>query len=198
VDFVTNIIGDVLVKFAELSRSFGGFGFIGSTIPQPTWDILVILFLFVAVFLYGMSLGRNRTIVVLVSVYMALAIVNAFPYADQLMDRFQETGTFAVRATTFIAAVLGLFFLLSHSALRAALSYPSKDDSSWFQILFFSILKVGLVISVIISYSTGTFKESLSPLVLKLFGTPIALFWWILLPILAMSLIRKKRRKPLD
>lgn len=192
-DLASKVIGDILVKIAEISRGFGGFD-----VSRPNWDIFVILFFLIAVFLYGISLGRNRVIIILVSIYMALALINAFPYTDQLIEQFQDSGTFAVRVTSFVAIVLILFFLLSHSALRAALSYPTKDDSSWFQIMLFSILKVGLVVSVIISYSPDSFREGLSPITLKLFGTGTALFWWILFPILAMSMIRKKRdRKPL-
>ena len=36
----------------------------------PSWDLFIILFFIVAAFLYGLSLGRNRVIVILVSIYM--------------------------------------------------------------------------------------------------------------------------------
>lgn len=187
---IQNFLTDALLKFSEYSRAFGGSGF---SFSNFSYDVLIVLFLLVAAFLYGVSLGRNRVIVILIGVYMALALVNFFPYMDRLIEEFNVGGAFAIRITTFVAFILILFFLLSHSALRSVFNYPTKDDSSWFQILVFSILTVGLVISVIVSYLPDDFLDRLSPLTLQIFGTQ-ALFWWILLPILAMSMIRRKKR----
>src|SRR3990167_1770098 len=66
----------------------------------PTWDLFIVLFFIVTVFLYGMSLGRDRIIVILVSIYMALAVVSNAPFLGKMSQDGDVSRFFAVKLTS--------------------------------------------------------------------------------------------------
>lgn len=156
---------------------------------QPTWDMFIVLFFIVAAFLYGLSLGRDRVIVIVISVYMALAVVNTAPFigtmkADLGVDQF-----FGFRISTFIVVFILLFFLMSRSALLATVA-SADARGSWWQVLLFSFLHVGLLISITLSFLPPAASSHLAPLTQKVFVEDVGRFVWIIAPIVAMILIR--------
>lgn len=166
---------------------------------KPSWDLFIILFFIVAGFLYGLSLGRDRVIVILISVYMALAVVNSAPFignfqADIGIDQF-----FAFRISTFVVVFIVLFFLMSRSALLSTVA-SSDARGSWWQVLLFSFLHVGLLISITLSFLPPAASTHLAPLTQKIFVEDTGRFIWIVAPIVAMMLIKggaaEKRRRP--
>ncbi len=160
----------------------------------PSWDLFIIIFFVVAVFLYGLSLGRNRILVILISIYISLALVNAFPFSEKVIAQFKMGDSFVLKITLFASIILILFFLLSHSALSSALKSRRKEGS-WLQLIVFSFLHVGLLISLVLSFVPKEFVENLAPFTRKVFTTDLAQFLWLLLPIVAMCLLRGKRRR---
>lgn len=156
---------------------------------KPSWDLFIILFFIVAGFLYGLSLGRDRIIVILISVYMALAVVNSAPFignfqADIGIDQF-----FAFRISTFVVVFIVLFFLMSRSALLSTIASSDKSGA-WWQVLLFSFLHVGLLISITLSFLPPAAATHLAPLTQKIFVQDIGRFIWIVAPIVAMILIK--------
>lgn len=160
---------------------------------QPTWDLFIVLFFVVAALLYGLSLGRDRIIVILVSIYMALAIVEHAPFISD--PAFQEnvnnaiSQVFIFRISAFVFVFVFLFFLLTRSALVKTIA-SSDSSGSWWQVLLFSILHVGLIVSITLSFLPPEATQSLAPLTRQLFATPNAQFVWIILPMIAMVVLK--------
>ena len=157
---------------------------------QPTWDLFIILFFIVAAFLYGLSLGRDRIIMILVSIYMALAVVSSIPYFNSFEHIITINQAFAFKITTFLGLFVILFFLLSRSALLRVFGEGSRG--SWWQVLIFSFLHVGLLISIVLSLVPGQITDNLAPLTKQVFITEQARFVWIILPIIGMAFIKRK------
>lgn len=156
---------------------------------KPTWDMFIVLFFIVAAFIYGLWLGRDRVIAILVSVYMALAVVNAAPLIGDPDTEIDIGGLFALRLSTFVGVMVVLFFLLSRSALLNTVA-ASDEKGSWWQTLLFSVLHVGLIVSIVLSLLPASFAESLAPLTQSLFTSELARFIWIAAPIAALVLFR--------
>ena len=156
---------------------------------RPTWDLFIILFFIIAAFLYGLSLGRDRIIVILVSIYMSLAIVEHVPFINS--QSFQDSINkmvsqfFVFQISAFIIIFVLLFFLLSRSALLKTIA-AADSPGPWYQVLIFSILHVGLIVSIILSFLPPDAADILAPLTKKVFTTDFAKFVWILGPVLAM------------
>ncbi|MBU0707610.1 hypothetical protein KKG41_04525 [Patescibacteria group bacterium] len=163
---------------------------------QPTWDLFIILFFVIASFLYGISLGRDRILVILVSIYMALAVVNTAPYIGDMSTT--EVGVnqfFVVRISLFLGVFILLFFLLSRSALLQTIASNSEKRGNFWQIMIFSILHVGLLISITLSFLPDTSSESLSPLTQTIFTSELGRFLWIVVPIILMIMFKGSNDK---
>ncbi|MFC1687971.1 hypothetical protein ACFL0L_05365 [Patescibacteria group bacterium] len=160
---------------------------------EPTWDLFIILFFVVAAFLYGLSLGRDRIIVILVSIYMALAVVEHAPFISD--PGFQEgvnnavSQLFVFRISAFLVVFVFLFFMLSRSALVKTIA-STDSHGRWWQVLLFSILHVGLIVSITLSFLPEEAAQGLAPFTQNLFASSNAQFVWIILPIAAMILIK--------
>src|SRR3989344_4722260 len=97
----------------------------GVSLSTPSWDLFIILFFVIAIFLYGISLGRDRNIIILIGIYMSLAVVNSAPF-KMLEDKLDtsEIGKFIVLKTVlFLGTFIVLFFLLSRSSLLKSIGF---------------------------------------------------------------------------
>lgn len=156
---------------------------------QPSWDLFIVLFFIIAGFLYGLSLGRDRVIVILVSIYMALAVVNTAPLIGNLQANVGFSNIFVFRISAFVAVFIALFLLLARSALLQTIA-SSDTKGSWWQVMLFSFLHVGLLISIVLSFLPGEAAGHLAPLTQRIFTSETGRFLWIVGPILAMVMIK--------
>lgn len=156
----------------------------------PTWDLFIAIFFIVGAFLYGFSLGRDKVLVILVSIYMALAVINTAPYLNVLSGRNISINigpNFAFKMTLFLGVFVALFFLLSRSALSR--TFGGTSAGSWWQVILFSFLHVGLLISVILSFLPVETIGHLLPVTRQIFTSELGRFLWIVTPIAAMILL---------
>lgn len=163
---------------------------------QPSWDLFIVLFFVVAGLVYGLSLGRERVVAILVSVYMALAVVSNAPYIGILRNGIRDSNTTLARVFAFIAIFIVLFVLLVRSSTMKGLS-GSDEKGSWWQAMLFSFLHVGLLISIVLSYLPVNAIQQLAPMTQRVFTSDTGRFLWVLGPILALIMFRgsTSRRK---
>ncbi len=161
---------------------------------QPTWDIFILLFFAIASLIYGISLGRDRIIAIMVSIYMALAIVNYMPFIAEFNTSISVNDAFALRVTVFLGVFILLFFFLSHSAIMRTMGHGAVQGKFW-QVIIFSFLHVGLLISVTLSFFPMDLATVLSPLTRALFLSDIARAVWVVLPVLAMAILGRGGRE---
>ena len=156
---------------------------------QPSWDLFIILFFIIAALLYGMSLGRDRVIVILISVYMALAVVNTAPFIGNFQTDIGISQFFVFRVSAFVVVFIALFFLMSRSALLSTVA-SSDTQGAWWQVLLFSFLHVGLLISITLSFLPPSASSHLAQMTQTIFVGDMGRFLWIVAPIAAMILIK--------
>ncbi len=187
------IFSAILVQSPTVAKSFVA----NINWAQPSWDLFIVLFFIVAAFLYGLSLGRDRVIVILISVYMALAVVNSAPFIGNYQADIGINQFFGFRVSTFVVVFIALFFLMSRSALLSTVA-SADSRGSWWQVLLFSFLHVGLLISITLSFLPPSASAHLAPLTQQVFVHDTGRFLWIVAPILAMVMVKggaaEKRR----
>lgn len=159
----------------------------------PTWDLFIVLFFIVGALLYGLSLGRDRIIVILVSIYMGLAVVSNAPYLQDFNAELTINQNFVIKIGVFLGVFVLLFFLLSRSALLKTLG--SNASGSWWQVIAFSFLQCGLMISVTLSFLPAGTTDNLSPFVQQAFLSDPARFSWLVLPIVLMAFVKGKKKE---
>jgi hypothetical protein len=161
---------------------------------QPSWDLFIVLFFIVASFIYGISLGRDRIIVILVAIYMALAIVNYIPFITAFNASVSVNDAFALRVSVFLGVFILLFFFLSHSALIRNLGHR-ESQGGLIQVMIFSFLHVGLLISVTLSFFPIDLANVLSPLTQSIFVSDVAKAVWVILPVVMMAIFGRSERR---
>lgn len=164
----------------------------GFNLATPSWDMFILIFFIVAVFIYGFSLGRNRIVVILIAIYMALAVVNTAPFLNKWIEGAMKFGNlgqiFAVKLGLFLVIFALLFFLFSRSRLLLSVS-SDQQHSGWWQIPIFSILHIGLLLSIALSFLPPDSLLPLSAFTREIFTSDIGKFVWITAPIAAMIIL---------
>ena len=155
---------------------------------NPSWDLFLVMFFVVGAVLYGVSLGKERVNAVFISIYIALAIVQALP---EKVFELELTNNFTFHITGFIALFVMVFFLLSRGALLSSL-IPGVRGKLW-QVIVFSVLHVGLLISVGLSFFPEDLLNNFSETIQFLFTNEWLRFVWIIAPIVAMVALGKGR-----
>lgn len=154
----------------------------------PSWDVFIIIFFIMASLVYGISLGRDRIFVTLVSLYMGLAVVKYVPYITEFNASITIEDGLAMNVSVFLGIFIILFFLLSQSALVKTLG-SGLNQGKMLTVLLFSFLQTGLLISVTLSFFPQDLSQWISPLTQTLFLSDPAKAFWIITPIVAMMII---------
>ncbi len=154
---------------------------------NPSWDLFLVLFFLVGALLYGLSLGKDRIIAIMVSIYMAVAIIQVIP--QDIVD-YALANNITLEMTAFVALFAILFFALSRSALLNAMSM--KAQGSWWQVVALSFLHVGLLVSVVMSFLPPEILGHFSQQTQDVFLTEWARFGWMVAPVAAMLLLGGK------
>lgn len=159
----------------------------------PSWDIFILLFFIVGSILYGLALGRDRIVVILIAIYISIAVVTNTPMLTSLPGQLNLNNT-VFQIAFFVALFIVLFFLLSRSTLLKTIS-GHGTPGSWWQTTVFSILQVGLLISVTLSLLPKELTQGLSEVTKGVFLTEQGRSAWMVLPILIMIFAPKTKRE---
>ena len=162
---------------------------INQFLSNPAWDVLLLLFFFFSVFVYGLVVGRNRIIVLLLASYPAALINEYIPYPKNFLNNLNVAQTIFLKAFVFFVLAIFVFWIFKRSG------FSRKElNKKTGQVLFLSFLNVGLWANIIFGYVLNFNAEliKLAPLNLLLFGSTPAHFIWLILPILVLYWFERK------
>jgi len=165
-----------------------------STFSWPgSWDWLIILIFLVIAFIYGLSMGRNRLVIVIFGTYLSFILVNYFPWSSLSFASPKTEPSSTVQIFAFLAIILAFYFLIPHSALGSSLKLRGRGKASWWQALFLSFLQMGLIVAIVVGFLPQTIVNGLSQLAKIIFVGSLSKFLWLLLPVVAIMLIRRRK-----
>ena len=157
----------------------------------PSWDLFLVLFFVVGVLLYGLSLGRDRVVMLMVSIYMGLAIVTNAPYLKDFTATL-SFNQFAFQIGAFFGFFTLMFILLSRSALFK--NWESGMAGGLWQTVIFSVLHVGLIASVAMSFLPEASLAHFSDTTRGLFLSDPGKFTWLVAPVAAMMIFGRNSK----
>lgn len=160
---------------------------------MPSWDLFIIGFFFLISLAYGLSLGRDRILVILVSIYMSVAVITYVPYITQFTASISINDGFALRISAFLGIFILVFFLLSQCALLKTLA-SSAEQGAWWEALVFSVLNAGLLTSVVLSFFPEGGEGLLTGFSQQIFLSDPAKAIWIILPVFVMLVLGRTRK----
>lgn len=152
--------------------------------------LLVLIFIVVAS-IYGFFLGRQRLTIIIVAGYFSLVINKAIPWAGLGFLGVKGSPGTNVEIFLFLALVIGIFFLMHGPSLSSAFSLRGRG--SWWQVIILGFFQLGFMASVVISFLPQKTINDLDPFVQQMFNSDLAKFLWLLLPVVAILILKKKR-----
>jgi len=157
-------------------------------IGHPTWDIILI-FLFIAIgFFYGISSQRRRLISTILYTYVAILIHKVIP-VQEISTLTGISNLFLIKTASFL-----LLFILLYFSLVDKTKARSKIDS-WWPLFTLSFLQVGLLLHAIFGFLPADRIALLSPIAREVFAQPRADFWWFLLPLLLLFIMKRNAER---
>lgn len=161
------------------------------------WDIFIIFLFLIGVWVYGFFLGRNRMIVLLLGSYFSWAITQTLPWVRLTSVTWLglgESPSPSLKMLVFLGLVLLFYFLIPRSILSSPLRIKKRGEAGWLQLLLLSVVQLGFVVSVLVSFLPDDIIATLTPMIKKIFVGGDARFVWIFLPILTVVLMRRQKK----
>lgn len=158
---------------------------------EPSWDLFIVLLFVVSAFLYGLSLGRDRILAILTSIYMAVAIVNTAPYLDEFSLKVTVNNDSVMKVTVFVGIFVILFFLMSRAAIVN--TFGGNSYGKWWHSIIFSFFHTGLMLSIVLQYVPNDWVTQLSEPMQEYFLSDPAKFFWLVMPIVTMVVLGSKQ-----
>ncbi len=118
---------------------------------------------------------------------MALAVVGNAPIINQINLAFNINESVVLKISFFLGVFVVLFFLLSRSALLKTIG-ENNASGRWWQVILFSILQIGLLISITMSFLPNEILASFSQFTRDFFISDLGKSAWLIAPIAVMAL----------
>ena len=160
-----------------------------------SWDLGIIIFLFIAVFMYGFSVGQRRIGLLLLSIYFAYVITDILPQSSRIADLMPAFFISFFEAGVFVVLVLILFFVLAGSILRSTLGLPKKEEGQWWHLLALSTVTVGFLVSSLLALLPVSYYNNLSTITKEFFIYNFSHFSWALMGIIVLVVLKRTKKK---
>ena len=162
----------------------------------PSWDLIIALF-FIVTIAYGFILQRDKTVITLISVYVALVLVQVLTNPIQEFFAGEKTvfGQLFIKSSASPFTIKTILFavVIALVSTKCGLSSKGENSISPLEIFGFSFLNAALIISSIFYFmpeSTMLHYASIS----KLANFVIDYHnWWVILPIILLVITGWKR-----
>jgi len=155
----------------------------------PSWDLIITLF-FIVTIAYGFILQRDKTVVTLISIYVALIIVQTLSGPIQEFFAGEKTvfGQLFIKssASPFTISVLLFAAVIAIVTAKSGLSSKGESSISPIEIFGYSFLNAALIISSIFYFMPEVTRVHYAD-ISKLANFIINYHtWWIVLPLVLL------------
>ncbi|GEM_PF-2266028 len=143
------------------------------------FGILVV----VSVLLLALTLGRTRTLISVLSIYVAFALQTIFPFFGWILKNQSFTNDLPTLRVFIFLIIYGIIFgLLNRSVLKSRFNL---GEASFVSVVIMGLVQIGLIISIILNLAPGFYDiaDKLPAGLLPFFGNQRALFYWSLIPV---------------
>ena len=155
--------------------------------PKGLFALLAV----VALVLYGLSVGRTRALVSLLSIYVAYMLAVLFPYFTWLSANIPTQYREMTAVGLFIVLYAVTFSILSSSMLKGRITLG--EISIW-QVVVISVIQIGLLASICVSLIPAEHGAQLMGPLYRWFGGQPAMWAWAAASLLIMPFMRGSRQ----
>jgi hypothetical protein len=145
----------------------------------------------VVLVLYGMSVGRTRALVSLLSIYAAYVLTVLFPFLAKASTWLPERVQPYALVIVFLVSYALVFVILSSSVRRGRLTL---GEMGLWQVLVISVVQVGLLAVICVSLVPAETSQGLLGALYRWMSGPYALWGWAAVSLAILPFLRVRRR----
>lgn len=148
-------------------------------------DVFGVLGLIVLLVAFGLSKGKDNLIVMMISIYPAALITEYFPFYSQISIGSGPLGNVLPSLFVFSVVAVATFFIF-----RNYIDTNYQHHGFWraVEIISLSLANVGLTIAILYHIVGIEAYYNFSVVFDGLFVSNLAMFFWLLLPIVSIPL----------
>ncbi len=181
------VLKNILGRFAGAASGTELSGVLQN--PRGLFALLAL----VVLVLYGLSVGKTKALVSLLSVYVAYVLTVLFPFLPWLSGQITLPENAPIlELLVFFAFYLATFLLLSHSMLRHRLTL---GEMSMLKVIIISIVQLGLLSSIAISLLPDDFAVHSFGFAYPYLAGKLALWLWALASLCILPFVRASARE---
>ena len=128
------------------------------------------------IYLVLLSFGVKRITQLITSTYIAFAIFSVSPFFDIVLER-NKLNDGSTKSLLFVLLVVVVAFFYSYRGIRGLVR-------SWLRTTVLSIIEVGLLATLSISFLPHATLKTISPFVSSLFTGEAMILFWTIIPLL--------------
>lgn len=159
--------------------------------PSLSSGELFGVLIIVGVLLLALTLGRTRTLISVLSIYVAFSLQTIFPFFGWLLAHQSFTNDLpTLRVFIFFALYAIAFGLLNRSILKTRFNL---SESSFFSVVLMGLVQLGFIVSIVLNLAPSFYDIAgrLPAFLVPYVADQHALFYWALVPILLLVFQRK-------
>lgn len=160
-----------------------------------SWDLGILLFLFVASFVYAFSIGYKRVVFLLPSMYIALVLVDLTPYIENFTHDMPDFQKFIASVGIFLILTAALSFFSEGSFLHLSFSSGKREGVSVWKQAVLSVITIGFLVSSSLAFLPSVYYNNLSTITQEIFLFNNAHFWWALSGVIILVLVKRKKER---
>lgn len=140
----------------------------------------------VAVLAYGVFVGRDRMVTLLLSFYLALAVLTNAPLIASASRSLHIQDRPTLQLTWFLGIFLLMFFLLWRSDILRGLAH---ERGSWWQSMLLVVLQLGLMASIVLFLLPPALLGGVPQMLTQLFMSDIGRTVWLVAPLAFLAFL---------
>ena len=162
----------------------------------PSWDLIITLF-FIVTLAYGFIMQRDKTVITLISVYVALVIVQVMAEPIQEFFAGEKTvlGQLFIKSSASPFTIKTILFaaIIALVSTKSGLSSKGESSISPIEIFGFSFLNAALILSSVFYFMPEATRDGYAEM------SRLANFiinyhtWWIVLPVILLIITGWKK-----
>lgn len=150
------------------------------------WLLIGIIVLLLA---YGIFVGRDRMVTLLLSVYLSLAILTNAPFIGTVSRWLGLQNRPVLQVGWFVGLFLLMFLLLWRSDVLRGMAY---ERGSWWESILLVFLQVGLLTSIVLFLLPIAWLASLPVQVTEVFLGEVGRSFWLIAPLVFLAILGRK------
>jgi len=155
-------------------------------LSNPTWDIFIFLIFITIAFFYGVFVGRDKIIHILISSFFAFTLVKINPFF-QFITNLSDRDISIINIGFFVFFLIIIYILLVKKSLLS--NIESYAPSIW-HLFIFSFLHTGLLIAFVLNILNPEILSNFGLFIQLIFINQISFFLWAFSSVMALIFLQ--------